>query len=504
MFVLETSIRELYELRSIKLMNIYSICYTDEIKNYIIDDLFSEKESSELISSTTKLTILELRDDDLEVLKASLSSTLDLIINSGIKSKVVNSLINTPAIILDEAILRNQNLISKVRNCLGLIKTTKFKSWSDLPNFNLKHLVVLSYRDQGRYPNYYFPSLQELDLDSECIAKGILPSFLFIHYYNWSNYNLFKEYHKVLSHPIRDQHFEWVKLKNKIQELKPEQKLHIDWNLENEYSNSEQRETFKIKIDNQRIKTYHSSDFIIFSEINSDKVRIERVKWFYENIDFEDAKYKIQKLDELLDEFNPAERFIDTSQQEKELEIIRKELGLEGETAARIWKILLRKKADSIGVNSLYDELKKLFIKYNIPLVRKSYFIDSWLNFETASLMPRGNKVVKVLFDYLNLNINYRLILYRLKNASISGKIEATKKYSRLLKDLFYDGCFDENAPYKSIIESRIRYYQNNYSLEELGIDNDSPFFGLTTLIQLIQPELRLTELETIERITNE
>lgn len=36
-FVLETSIRELYELRSIKLMNIYSICYNDKIKNYIIN-----------------------------------------------------------------------------------------------------------------------------------------------------------------------------------------------------------------------------------------------------------------------------------------------------------------------------------------------------------------------------------------------------------------------------------------------------------------------------------
>jgi hypothetical protein len=118
--------------------------------------------------------------------------------------------------------------------------------------------------------------------------------------------------------------------------------------------------------------------------------------------------------------------------------------------------------------------------------------------------MPRGNKVVKVLFDYLNLNISYRLILYRLKNASVSGKIEATKKYSRLLKDLFHDGFFDEKAPLKSIIESRIQYYKNNYSLEELGIDNESPFIGLMTLIQLIQPELRLTELETIERITNE
>lgn len=503
-FVLETSIRELYELRSIKLMNIYSICYTDEIKNYIIGDIFSNKESSELISSTTKLAILELRDEDIEVLKEALSNTLDVIMNSGIKSKVSDLLSNNPTIILDEAILRNQNLLSKIKICLGLTNTTKFKTWSDLINSDLKELLILSYRDQGRYPNYYFPSLVELDLDSECIARAILPGFFFIHYYNWSKYNLYKEYHKLLNHPIREQYFEWNKLKNRIKELKPEHKFHIDWNLENEYSNSDQREIFKIKLNNQRSKTYHSSDFIIFSEVNSDKPRIERVKWFYENIDVEDTKYKIQKLEELLDEFNPAERLIDTAQQEKELEIIRKELGLENETAARIWKILLRKKADNIGFDSLYEELKTLFIKNNIPLVRKSYFVDSWLNFETTSLMPRGNKVVKVLFDYLNLNISYRLILYRLKNASISGKIEATKKYSRLLKDLFYDRCFDEKAPLKSIIESRIQYYQNNYSLEELGIDNESPFIGLTTLIQLIQPELRLTELETIQRITNE
>ena len=119
-FVLETSIRELYELRSIKLMNIYSICYTDEIKNYIICDLFSEKESSELISSTTKLAILELREDDIDILKESLSNTLDVIINSGIKSKVSDSLSNNSAIVIDDTILRNQNLFLKIRICLGL------------------------------------------------------------------------------------------------------------------------------------------------------------------------------------------------------------------------------------------------------------------------------------------------------------------------------------------------------------------------------------------------
>jgi hypothetical protein len=55
-------------------MNIYSICYTDEIKGYIIDDFFSKKESSELISSSTKNAILELRDEDVETLKETLSN----------------------------------------------------------------------------------------------------------------------------------------------------------------------------------------------------------------------------------------------------------------------------------------------------------------------------------------------------------------------------------------------------------------------------------------------
>src|SRR5690606_38178085 len=85
-FLLETSIRDLYELRSIKLMNIYSICFTEEIKDYIIGDIFSKDESSKLISSSTKTAILELRDVDIDTLKEALSNTLDLIINSQIKS----------------------------------------------------------------------------------------------------------------------------------------------------------------------------------------------------------------------------------------------------------------------------------------------------------------------------------------------------------------------------------------------------------------------------------
>ncbi len=297
-FVLETSIRELYELRSIKLKNIYSISFSNEIKDYIIDDIFSKKETSELISSSTKMAILELRDEDAETLKEALSNTLDIIINSEIKSKIIESLKSAPTIIFDEAIIRNEKLVSKITDCLGLTRLIKLKTWSDILNYRSKYFLILSYRDQGRFPNYYYPNLLEIELKPESKANAIFPHFLFGYHYKWAKYYLLKEYHKYLNHPIREKYFKWDELKIIIQTQKPETKLIIDWNLENEYFSSENREIYKVKLLNQRVKSYHSSDFLIFSKIKTASPKIERVKWFFENEDVDGTKYRIQKLDE--------------------------------------------------------------------------------------------------------------------------------------------------------------------------------------------------------------
>ncbi|MBK8622872.1 MAG: hypothetical protein IPN79_14245 [Saprospiraceae bacterium] len=504
MFLLELSIRELYELRSIKLMNIYSICVSEEIKNYLIDDLFSKNESSELISLNTKMAILELSEENIDMLKVGLSNTLDLIINSELKSKINDKLSSRPTIILDEAIIRNIKLLSKFTNALGLSKQIKFKSWSELTNDSLNNYLIVSYRDQGKFPNFYYPNLLEFEYIGENNSIAILHNFLFANHYGWAKYSILKDYHKYLNHSIRNTHFNWKELSKLIASEKPERNILIDWNLENEYSSTDSRETYKVKLKNQRAKTYHNSDLLIYNEINTEKHRVQRVKWFFENSDFDETKYKIQKLDELLNDFNPAERLIDTTEQQQELEIIRKQLGLENETAGRIWKILLRNKSQLVGIEFLYDEIKLIFDKNKIPLVSINHFKNSWLNVESDSLMPRGNKVFKFLCEYLDLNNSYRLILYRLKNSSISGKIEATKKYSSLLKDLFANGCFDLNAPTKTILQSNIQQYKNNHSLDELGINPESPLSDLTTLVELIQPELKLIELETIEKLKNE
>ncbi len=502
-FVLETNIRELYELRSIKLMNIYAICYTDEIKNYIIDELFSEKESSELISSTIKLAILELRDEDIDVLKEALSNTLDVIINSGIKSIVSDSLSNNPAIVLDEAILRNQNLLSKLRNCLGLTNKSKFKTWADLTNSDLKDLVFLSYRDQGRYPNYYSPSLLELDLDSECLAKAILPAFLFKQYYNWAKYNLYKEYHKLLTHSIREQYFEWNKLKNIIQELKPEQKLNIDWNLENEYSNSDQRESYKIKLKGQRVRTAYGSDLLILTEDAKTQYRVVKIDYLL-SLDNEDNKVFIQNLDEIQQNINIYDKIVDKKQQEAELEIIRKQFNLGDETAGRLWKVLLKNLAEVQGEDQLYSDLKKHFESKGIKIVSQFHFKNSWINPQSESIAPLSKRVFIELCEYLKIPKIYFIIIQRIRNSTKQSSRQSTRQMNQLLKDLFNDGCFDTDRNPKEIINSRLDYYKANHPLDELGIDENHLATNLVALVELIQPELNLIELETIEKTSNE
>lgn len=501
-FILETKITGLYELRSIKLMNIYSICYTDEIKNYIIDELFSEKETSELISSTTKLAMLELRDEDIEVLKEALSNTLDVIVNLGIKSKVSDLLSNNPTIILDEAILRNLNLLSKLRNCLGLTNKSKFKTWADLTNSDLKDLVFLSYRDQGRYPNNYYPSLLELDLDSECIARAILPSFLFKQYYNWSKYNLYKEYHKLLTHSIREQYFEWNKLKNKIQELKPEQKLHIDWNLENEYSNSDQRESYKLKLKGQRVRTAYSSDLFIISEDAKTVYKVVKIDYLL-SLDNEDKVF-IQNLDEIQQNINIYDKIVDKKQQETELEVIRKQFNLGDETAGRLWKVLLKNLAEVQGEDKLYSELKKYFETKGIKIVSQFHFKNSWINPQSESIAPLSKRVFIELCEYLKIPKIYFIIIQRIRNSTKQSSRQSTRQMNQLLKDLFNDGCFDTDRNPKEIINNRLDYYKKNHPLDELGIDENHLATNLVALVELIQPELNLIELETIEKTSNE
>jgi hypothetical protein len=502
-FLLEVSIRELYELRSIKLMNIYSICFNDDIKNYILHNLFSRNESSELISSSTKMAILELRDEDIDILKDSLSNTLDLILNLGIKSKIIESLTNVPTIIFDEAIIRNEKLISKITDCIGVSRSIKLKTWSDLLISSSNYFLILSYRDQGKFPNYYYPNLLEHEYNHETTAKSILPNMLFAHHYKWSKYQILKEYNKYLSHPIRDNNFEWTKLKNSIQNLKPDYKLNIDWDLENEYSNSEQRETFKIKLKNQRAKTFNSSDLFIISDENNISRKVVKIDYLI-SLESDDSKIYIQNLDEIQENINIYEKIVDKKQQDAELDVIRKQFNLGDESAGRLWKILLKNIADNDGEEKLYFDLKNYFQSKGLRIVSQFHFKNSWINPQSESIAPLSKRVFIELCEFLKIPKIYFVIIQRIRNASKQSSRQSTRLMNQLLKDLFNDGCFDYEKNARDIINKKLSFYMSNHPLDELGIDENYLTDNLVTLTELIHPELKLLELETIEKLSNE
>jgi len=500
-FQLEAKINSLYELRSIKIMNLYSICLNQEMKDYIMNDLFNAAENSNLINSDTKQGIQQLQEKDWQTLKDNLSFTLDLVIECNLKDEALKNINNDTRIILDDYITQNEFLLSSVHRTLGVSTIRRFISWSDIQN-NLNYpILILSYRDQGNFKNHFYPNLMEIDLPNESEVTAIFPDFLFKSNYQWSTYNLNKDYFDILNHPTRNDYFNWDNLKLEINKIRPEKPLEINWDNESEYYNTDATEKYRIHYLEQRSKTYNGSDLFIYDEINSNSPRIERMKWMYDNLDFNETKYSCRKLEDLLDDFNPAEKLVDTSKQEAELSIIKKQFNLEEENAGRLWKLLLKRKADAIGCGQLYNELKVIFDKNSVNIVSINHFETTWVNPNSDSLIPRGNKVFRIISDYLNLPSSYRLIMYRLKNQSIRGQISATRTFSRLLKDLFYDKCFDEGGNPKVILENRIEYYKTYHNLEEMGINENDPITSLIILIDLLKPEIHLLKIKSIEKV---
>jgi hypothetical protein len=502
-FRLECKINGLYELRSIKMMNIYSLCYNEEIKEYILEHIFSPTTSSQLITEESKLDILDLPEEDILNLKSSLSNVLDIMIHENLNDKVNDSLAFDYKIVLDGFILKNESFFNLVKNALNVQSKRKFVDWEELEDINAEKIIVLSYRDQGNFNNHFYPNINEMSTSDDTEVKFILPALFFEQTYMWSKYNLTKGYLNALDHPIRISRFEWDYLKEKIQNFKPEKRLDISWDLESDYSGSDSRITYRILFENNRHITSNPSDLIVYCEEANSEKRIQPIKWIYQNLDLDENRLYFQKLDELIDEFNPAEKLIDTAQQEKDLEILRNQFDLGDENAGRLWKILLARKVDSSTNDVVYGELKSLFTQNNLNMVSRSYFESTWINPESESLVPRGNKAFKVLCNYVKLPTAYLRIIYTIKNRNISGRRNATRIYSKLLKDLFNNGCFDEEAIPSQILNHRIDYYKNHHSLDELGIDEDNPTEGLVTLVELLKPEvsnLLFREVKSIQK----
>ncbi|EHO13113.1 hypothetical protein HMPREF9714_00947 [Myroides odoratimimus CCUG 12901] len=498
-FLLETNVQDLYELRSIKMMNLYSLCFDSEIKDYILQDIFSEKDTSELISEETKQRLLNLRYEDLSTLRNCLGNILELIISSDMKQSVSEKIKSETTLFIDVFILKSKQLRGLISKSLSLKDSNKLISWSELIPNKYNNIIILSYQDQGKFPYYFYPNVIETTVLKDVEITAIYHKFLFLIRYQWAKYNVTKDLYKLLDHPLRQKYFQWERLKKSINAMKPEIVENTNWDLEQQYSGNTNRETIKLKLKGEREKTFNCSDLFIYSR-DKKVFKVDKIGNIIEAID-EDEKYFVHYLDEIQERINLYEKIMDRSQQDEELNIIRQQFEINETDSGRLWKLLLKQKASTSNEEALYEELKNHFETKGVKIVSLHHFTNNWINPESDSIAPISKKVFIELCNFLGLPPIYFTLIRRLKNASKQSNRQSTRQMNRLLQDLFNDSSFDESEDIDKIITANLENYKRKHPLDELGIDERYLGDNLVALVELIKPEIVLKEMEKFKKV---
>lgn len=492
------NIQDLYELRSIKMMNLYALCFNEKIKKFILRRLFSRKSFSGLISEDTRKKLQDLGRNEIRELRESLSRVLDLIISLNMLEVISENKKDGTSLVVDGLLRKSKRLLGLIQEALSLESNNKLIIWPEVTFNEHEDILILSYQDQGKYPYCFYPNIVETKVLREKSIKGVYCKFLFQIRYQWAKYNVARDYYKLLSHPIRMQHFHWSKLDKLVRDLKPKLQENTSWDLEQEYSGNSSRETVKVKLKGDRKRTFNSSDLFIYS-VDKRNFKVEKISDILDSLEDSD-RYFIQHLDDIQENINIYEKIIDTSQQDEELNIIRRQFNLTDSDSGRLWKLLLKQKSVETSEELLYDELKDCFNKEGLNMVSFNHYKNNWLNPESDSMAPINTRVFIKLCDFLGLPTTYYILIRRLRNASKQSSRQSTQLMNRLLQDLFNDGCFDKKVDFNKKITANIARYEREHPLDELGIEKRCLKENLSALIELIKPKIVLIEMEEFKR----
>lgn len=503
--VKEAKIRELYEIRSVKMMNIYSLVFNSDIKQYILNDIFSK--NSKFLSSETTLALSEVDDNTLHLIRSALSQTLEMIIKSDWHQKIIDLIGKEDiTLILPANVLKNNELKTKITNSLGLSEKCGLSSWKDLDFQDCGNILALAYQDQGNFRYYFFPNLLEIRPLGKLTMQSAYLSLFFEKNYEWASYNLNDEKRKLLDHPIRRKSFNWDKLTKKIQFAKPDKPEDINWLIETEYTSHDTRIVIKVTTKDSgsgeiHTRNFNPSDLFITRSENSSKLRVQRIIDLQES-DIKESNFSVQHLDNIQEKINIYESLNNPHKLGEELRVIRERYNVNESEPGRLWKILLKRSSKEKGEEILYNQLDTFFKNKGLKIVTLSHFRNNWLDPSSDSLTPLSKKVFRALCDFLELPRTYTLLMQRMKNASVQESRQSNKRMNNLLMDLFNDGCFDDLEKAKEVLTTQLEKYKEEHPLEDIGIGEDHLLTNLIVLTELIHPEIKLNELLGIEIVT--
>lgn len=483
----------LYELRSLKMMSIYSLCFNENFKTILLDAIFSQDSSTDLLTPDTKASIRELSTDNIAELSESLSLVLDNIIKSEWRSSIIKRVHKKDLVLINEVLLNNQRLFDSIVRGLN-IERSRFISWKDINTYN-ENIFVLDYRDLGPYPYNMNPNILE-SLSTDKHLSALFIAFFFRSKFEWGRYNHRRDFISVLNNPIRSKEFKSQILISKNLSLKPLKEDNTLWDIETTYSNFRENKSIKVTFKDERSKVFYTSDLFISSVPNSTHLKVERLDSLME--EYQDIS--LQPLDEIHKEFNLYEKLANVKKEESELNIIREKFQLAKHVKPRaIWKTLLAGRSKESSTESIYNEVKSALEEKQSRLVSLHTFEQAWLDTESDILIPREKSAFFHLCEYLGLPRSYYRLMLRLKNVEKQAAANSSRQMEKLLTDLINDGCFASESDAEGIVTLKKDKYIKKYDFEEVGLDIDHLSVELKALVDLLKPKIQLRSVSKIE-----
>lgn len=450
----------------------HNLRYKDNLALSFTDNL--QNNFAESISQEIKDFSKELYGDYFNLLKE--------LWNNDITSRIEAFIGNCSSVgfILPKSINRNiKDSLSKLFEKYN--RSIRYYSLEDLKRgISVEKLVILQYCYTNKFHKVYPNSFDPLPLKDKQRSLTIINLLTHNNYFEWNSYWYNKDLNRLLFSNFRKEKLGWEKKFMK----KPSLSNVIDYIHEAE-NDARIYQTDKCKIhynNDGRSKEYFACERVLYKE--GDSLRIAELKDVatLENI-------SIQMLDEIIEQVKTliSEKSEDKTKAETFLRRDPKFNLSDSEinSPTELWKILLKRRVNSLGVKVVYDTMFKS-IHQNDRISLNTF--SQWYNFENSMILPRSRKHQIALFTYLGFELRsaYPLIMIAKKLSNINN--------SRLL-----------NSQIETFLQKSLVSIVNEKSFEVLS-ESHADIFALldinnrediNALIDLL--EISLTPIKRIE-----
>lgn len=486
---------ELSELRSTKLLNLYSLAIDDHTSKIIINLIFHCEEKGSVLSSECWQVMNQLPIGFREQMQGALSATFNWLKEINWLGELIAMSRERRRMLISKYAFNFPELVNAFSSAIKESLIIEVVSY-DVASF--QNDIMLNFKDIGLFPYDTKYTWLEFERHSEAAIIYVHLNIFFGLRTEWMSYKYSKELIRILDNPIRRKYFAWEDLVARHLETRPHLPDALDWS-DDSVDESQHSQQVKVVYANSRSRFYNASETFVVKHQGEDTLEVHTLKELLEeSLDH----MEVQQLNLLYADFNLFETLAKNKLPDSLLIQVNQRFNVEAGTDVKsLWKILLSRKAEELGITQLYEYLAETMNSRRLSFVTMHTFKEGWLNPKSRSLAPREKKTFLLLCEYLELPASYFNAMIMFRNAEKRSARSSNRQMDVLIAELINDGCFNENSDSKSILVLNQHKYLLSHrdEFESIGFDTKNIVDELATLVALLKPRIQLSPISKLE-----